>query len=91
MTLSTIKLLPYYQKDYQVKSNFPRPVDNVQNTSRKTFQGGQVLQPDSSITNRIITATHWIEGAKNLHTYSSGQRIEIRPMQTRGLLIDIYT
>jgi hypothetical protein len=88
---SNIKLLPYYQTDFPVKSHSPRTESLGQTTYPKIFHKGPVHQPTTPLANRIKTLTHGIEGAKNLHTYGPGRGIEIRPMQTLGLLIDIYT
>ena len=88
---SNIKLLPYYQTDFPVKSHSPRTGSIGQTTHPKIFQGGRVHQPTTPLANPIKTATHVVEGTKNLHTYGPGRGIEIRPMHTLGLLIDIYT
>lgn len=72
---SNIKLLPYYQTDFPVKSHSPRTGSIGQTTPPKIFQGERVHQPPTPLANRIKTAM-WLKEPKIYIPMAPGEALK---------------
>ena len=88
VTAADIKLLPYFNDHFPVRSRFQRPGSTFQTVPRKVFDKAGALHQYKLNPTHIVD--HSAKENNDLHTYNAKRQVDLRTIHPAGRLVDTY-